>query len=283
MHLTPFRYVVDKYSTIFFDAFGVLKNHSGLIAGIESTFNYLEEHNINYFIITNDASRGPLELAQDYQDRGLKHITKEKIVSSGMLAREYLKLKVKKGTVAYLGTKQSAHYLQTSGINTISIADLDLENASDISALVFMDDEGYDWQLDINKALNLLRTVNIPAIVSNTDKTYPTSKSEVAIAAGALANMLENISGKSFIRFGKPDAQMFIFAHEHAIQQGGTTDRSKILMVGDTLGTDILGGNKFGLDTALVLTGNTLEKYADMRITTSGISPTYICPDAVID
>ncbi|MFY0606635.1 MAG: HAD-IIA family hydrolase [Cyclobacteriaceae bacterium] len=283
MLITPFKSIVNQYSTIFFDAFGVLKNHGGLIPGIEDTFKYLEDNNIEYFIITNDASRGPLELAEDYQTRGLKQITKSKIVSSGMLAREYLKLKVKEGTVAYLGTDASAHYLQTSGINTVSIGDLNLDDAESIKALVFMDDEGYDWQKDINKALNLLRMVNIPAIISNTDKTYPTSKSEVAIAAGALANMIEDISGKSFIRFGKPDAQMFIFAHEHAVAQGGTSDRSKILMVGDTLGTDILGGNKFGLDTALVLTGNTLEKYADMRITTSGIAPTYICHSAVIE
>ena len=31
-------------------------------------------------------------------------------------------------------------------------------------------------------------------------------------------------------------------------------------MVGDTLHTDIIGGNKFGLDTVLVLSGNTLPE-----------------------
>ena len=54
-------------------------------------------------------------------------------------------------------------------------------------------------------------------------------------------------------------------------------------MVGDTLQTDILGGNKFGLDTVLVLSGNTLPKDAENRITSTGIVPTYICDTAVVE
>ena len=283
MITTAFKDIVDQYNTIFFDAFGVIKNHKGLIPGIHETFKYLDEKGINYYILTNDASRGPRELSNSYQERGLPHITKDKIISSGMLAREYLKLKVKSGTVAYLGTKQSAHYIETVGLKTISIQDLDLENAQDISALVFLDDEGFNWYEDINKTVNLLRNNNIPVIVSNTDKSYPVSKNEVAIAVGGIADMVEEIVGKRFIRFGKPDAQMFIFAYEHAVAKGGTSDKEKILMVGDTLITDIIGGNKFGLDTALVLTGNTLPKHAEWRINSLGILPTYICESAAMD
>lgn len=283
MELSSFREIAIRYKTIFFDAFGVLKNHKGLLPGIRETFQFLKENEIDYFIITNDASRGPKDLAQAYQDQGLQEITKSKIISSGMLAREYLKLKVKSGTVAYLGTPRSAHYLETLGLTTISIAELDMDMAPEISALVFLDDEGYDWNQDINKAVNLLRMQNIPTIVSNTDRYYPVSRKEVAIAVGGIANMVEEIVGKQFIRFGKPDAQMFIFAYEHSVEKGGTSDKSKILMVGDTLTTDILGGNKFGLDTVLVLSGNTLPSQAEMRINTTGIIPTYICESAVIN
>jgi len=53
-------------------------------------------------------------------------------------------------------------------------------------------------------------------------------------------------------------------------------------MVGDTLYTDIIGGNKFGLDTALVLSGNTLPDMASIRIGSSGIIPTYVCDSAVV-
>jgi HAD superfamily hydrolase (TIGR01450 family) len=280
---TPFRSIIDNYSTIFFDAFGVIKNHKGLIQGINQTFEYLDKKGIDYHILTNDASRGPLELSKGYQKRGLPQITRDKIISSGMLAREYLRFKVKSGTVAYLGTRQSAHYIETLGLRTVSIKDLNLDHADEISALVFLDDEGFSWNEDINKTVNLLRNYNIPVIVSNTDKSYPVSKNEVAIAIGGIADMVEQIVGKRFIRFGKPDAQMFIFAYEHAIEKGGTTDKEKILMVGDTLTTDIIGGNKFGLDTALVLTGNTLPKHAEMRISSLGIIPTYICESATME
>lgn len=282
MELTAFKDIATRYKTIFFDAFGVLKNHKGLIPGIVETFNFLKGEGIDYFVLTNDASRGPKELAQVYQDKGLAEITQDKIISSGMLAREYLRLKVKHGTVAYLGTMQSAHYLETLGLKTISVAELDPVNYHDISALVFLDDEGFDWCHDINKVVNLLRQHNIPVIVSNTDLSYPVAKQQVAVAVGSLANMVESIVGKQFIRFGKPDAQMFIFAYDHSVENGGVADKEKILMVGDTLSTDILGGNKFGLDTVLVLSGNTLPHHAEMRINTTGIIPTYVCESAVI-
>ena len=282
MRIRSFKSVVSKYKTVFFDAFGVLKNYQGLIPGIENTFDYLEEQGIDYFILTNDASRSPLQLAEKYQKLGIACVTEDRIVSSGMLAYEYVRLKVKKGAVAYLGTEESAHYLETNDLRTVPISTLSMENIDEINALVFLDDEGFDWNHDINKVVNLLRLRNIPAIVANTDYAYPVTKHEVAIAVGSLADMVENIVGKKFIRFGKPDAQMFNFAYDHARNNGKKVGKEHILMVGDTLITDIIGGNKFGLDTVLVLTGNTLPEQAELRIKTTGIIPTYICESAVI-
>ena len=74
-----------------------------------------------------------------------------------------------------------------------------------------------------------------------------------------------------------------MFAWEQIIKQHADITKRDILMVGDTLHTDILGGNKFGLDTVLVLTGNLLPQDYETRIISSGISPTYICESAVIE
>ena len=276
MNIQSFQSVASQYKVVFFDAFGVLRNYQGLIEGVEATMHFLRERDIGFYVLTNDASRPPADLAERFQRLGLSDVTPNKIISSGMLAYEYLRYKVKQGTVAYLGTPESVHYLQGLGLDTLSVRDMRPEQADEIAALVFLDDEGFDWSSDLNKVLNLLRQRNVPVVVANSDRTYPVSPGRVAIAVGALADLLEGLTGKRFLRFGKPDAQMFIFAYEH-VQLRHPVDKSNILMVGDTLETDILGGNKFGLDTVLVLSGNTLPSRAEQAMLTTGITPTYVC------
>lgn len=283
MRTKSFRSVAKRYKAVFFDAFGVLKNHKGLIPGIEGTFEYLEKKGIPYYVLTNDSSRSPDELSNWYQSKGLECITTDKILSSGMLAMEFFKTKLTNGNaVAYLGTKASAHYIQTAGLKTLSIRDVDLDNLEEVQSFAFLDDEGFDWNKDINKTINLLRKKNMSAVVANTDKNYPVNKNDIAVAIGGIADLVERIMGKKFIRFGKPDAQMFLLAYERAKVDVPDIKRNEILMVGDTLFTDILGGNKFGLDTALVLSGNTLPEMAKIKVGSTGIIPTYACDSAVI-
>ncbi len=278
-----FRSVVKEYKAVFFDAFGVLKNHQGVIPGIEKTFDYLDKKGILYYILTNDSSRSPEALAKWYQEKGIHQITTDKILSSGMLAMEFFKAKITNGNaVAFLGTESSAHYIETAGLQTIPVNQIDLNNVDHVESFAFLDDEGFDWREDVNKTINLLRKKNMTVVVANTDINYPVSKNDISVAIGSLADMVEKIVGKNFIRFGKPDAQMFLLAYERALQDLALK-RSEILMVGDTLYTDIIGGNKFGLDTALVLSGNTLPEMAKIRISGSGIIPTYVCDSAVIE
>ncbi|MEZ0540924.1 TIGR01459 family HAD-type hydrolase [Fibrella arboris] len=279
--MTPFADLIDQYKAVFFDAYGVLKNAHGLIPGVDRTINALIQTEKPFYVLTNDASRSPEQLADSYTRLGLPLVTADRIVSSGMLAREYLQLKVSHGTVAYLGTDTSAHYIENADLHALPIRDVDLNDAADITALVLLDDEGFDWNTDLNKTVNLLRLRNIPVIVANTDATYPVSGNRVAVAIGAVADMLERIVGKQFIRFGKPDAQLFMFAYD-LLREKMTIGKNEILMVGDTLKSDILGGNKFGFDTALVLTGNTPAEDVDLRIKATGIIPTYVCESAAV-
>lgn len=277
-----FKSIIDRYEIIFFDAFGVLKNYEGLVPGIEKTFEYLTRQGKEYYIVTNDASRSPVELAQSYHKKGLTVIDPERIISSGMLTKEYLDLKVKDGIVAFLGTPESAHYIDNEGRHTMPVSAVNSSNIDKVNALVFMDDEGFNWFEDINKAVNVLRKRPIPAIVANTDYAYPLTANDIAVAIGGIANMVESIVGKEFIRFGKPDSQMFMFAYD-MIRERRAISKKDIVMVGDTLFTDIMGGNKFGLDTVLVLSGNTLPGDAESNIHSTGIVPTYICQSAVIE
>ena len=280
MEITSFKEIVKNYKVIFFDSYGVLRNYKGIFPGIHEMFNELETQGISSFLLTNDASRSPQELAAKFQENGISAISEDKVISSGMLAREYICRKVSGGTIVYLGTESSAQYIQIDGVKTISIHDVDLDKDDNYQLLVLLDDEGYDWNRDLSKTVNLLRRYTMPIIVANSDTTYPLSKDKVAIATGGVANLLESLVQKVFIRFGKPDSQMYSFAFDH-IQQFGTIEKKDILMVGDTLQTDILGGNKFGIDTCLVLSGNTLPKNVELEIASTGIIPNYICSSVI--
>ena len=201
MKTEDFKSIVTRYKAVFFDAFGVLKNHNGIIPGIEKTFKFLDDCNIAYYVLTNDASRSPEELALGYQRKGISSLTADKIISSGMLTRNWLTLKIKKGRVAYLGTEKSAHYIEMAGLDTLPINQLNIDDVDDVKCLVFLDDEGFDWNNDINKVINLLRKKNMPVVVANTDINYPVSRTDIAIAIGGLSDMVEKIMGKHFIRF----------------------------------------------------------------------------------
>jgi HAD superfamily hydrolase (TIGR01450 family) len=266
-----------KFKAVFLDSFGVLKNYNGLIEGVGQTIRFLRGKDIAIRILTNDASRSQEQQAESFYKLGLKEIAMHEIVTSGMMAKQFLQQKILSGKIGYLGTENSAHYILQSGLEHIAVSDINLQSIEDISAFVFLDDEGFDWNVDINKTVNLLRRKNIPVIVANSDKLYPVSKNDVAVAAGGIAKLVESMLNKKFIHFGKPDSQMFMYAFDE-LNQFGTFSKNEILMVGDNLNTDILGGNKFGLKTTLVLSGNTSAEDAEIQINASGIIPDFICP-----
>ena len=72
---------------------------------------------------------------------------------------------------------------------------------------------------------------------------------------------------------------MFVYALQAVRASRPGVKNSQVLMVGDTLHTDILGARLAGLDTVLTLSGNTLAAQAELEIRSTGIVPTHICPD----
>lgn len=276
-----FKSTVKNFKAVFLDSYGVLKNHQGLISGVQESIKFVRDEGIALRVLTNDASRSQQQQIEVFDKIGLKGLKENEIVTSGMLARQFLELKIRTGKIAYLGTENSAGYILKFGLEAVPVSEIDLDNSRDISAFVFLDDEGFDWNRDINKTVNFLRRNNLPIIVANSDKYYPISSNDVAVAIGGISRLVESVLNQKFIRFGKPDSQMFMYAYDE-LNKFGSFDKSDILMVGDTLHTDILGGNKFGLKTLLVLSGNTRPQSVEGKINASGIIPDFIA-DSILE
>ena len=75
----------------------------------------------------------------------------------------------------------------------------------------------------------------MPVILANSDKSC---EANMIATTGGIATGRKYARGK-FIHF-VPDSQMFMYAHEGLVQEIGPLEKSEILMVGDTLETDIL-------------------------------------------
>lgn len=274
---TSFEELTDSYQCIFFDAFGVLKSSAGLYDGALERLRSLRERGKQIFLVTNDASKSPHRMVEMYSHPEAGQMFElERIVSSGMLARDYLVNKVRSGWVAYMGKDAASFYIVDAGLHPVPIGEM-IPDEHSPKAVVLLDDEGFDWFEDINRAVNFIRRHNVPVVVANTDITYPKNSKDVGIAVGGIAALMEKAVGREFIRFGKPDPMIFSKAYHIALSENPNLTKRDVLMVGDTLWTDILGGNKYGIDTALVLSGITLPTEYQSLIQASGITPNYVC------
>jgi HAD superfamily hydrolase (TIGR01450 family) len=274
MREQSFDELSDAYPVLFLDAFGVLRNSDGLIPGSLDVMDRLRDRGKDIYILTNDASRSPEELARVYVDaEDRQMIPASRIISSGTLASDYLAQQIGSGQVGYLGSEKSAEYIRRAGLAPVPIGICTEETT--LCAIALLDDEGFDWMEGLNRTLNLLRAEPLPVVVANSDLAYPTKGGLEAVAIGSLARLLEQILDTKFVRCGKPEDVMFSKAFERAKLDHPGLRRSDVLMVGDTLQTDIKGGEAFGLDTLLVLSGHTQASRLAELVEKLDIEPTF--------
>jgi HAD superfamily hydrolase (TIGR01459 family) len=89
---------------------------------------------------------------------------------------------------------------------------------------------------------------NLPAICPNPDLRL----SDFRYCAGFFAEYYKNKGG--IVHYvGKPYKNIFDYMYENIQEK---VDLSKIILIGDTFYTDILGANNYGIKSGLVLTGN---------------------------
>ncbi|HEX7345765.1 MAG TPA: HAD hydrolase-like protein, partial [Candidatus Limnocylindrales bacterium] len=112
-------------------------------------------------------------------------------------------------------------------------------------------------------------TPGIPWIATNMDWTIPVARG-VAPGNGTLVSAVHTAVGRFPLVAGKPETPIF----EEARRRFGA-DRP--LVVGDRLDTDILGANRAGIPSALVLTG--IDRPKHVLAAPAGSQPTYILGD----
>ena len=271
--LTPFLELARRYRAVFFDSYGVLRVGDAVLPGVPAALAGLAELGIPAWVLTNDASRGQEGVAAVFG--GL--IAPERFVTSGLLLVDHLRASPPAGVLAYLGPPRVEALLALAGCPFAPLAQL--ESLEGIGAVALMDEGGFAWERELNRIVNYARRhPELPIYVPNPDLVYPTAEG-VGLAAGSLGALLETVLGRPTQPFGKPAAPIFAHALSLARAELGALEPREVLMVGDTLTTDVRGGHGAGLATALVLSGNTTAAALAADMARAGLRPDHFCAE----
>ena len=260
--------LLDRYQAFFLDAYGVLVDAAGAIAGAAELLAQLRARDKTFYIITNDASKTPETSSRHFLERGLT-VEPERILTSGLLLADYYARHDLAGAPSLvLGPDDSRRYVELAGGEPV-------DPGHEFEVVVLGDERGFDFLESMDELLSQLVAAldagrRPRLVVPNPDLVYPRRQGGFGFTAGAMAMMLEAALARrypdppTFERLGKPSPALY----QMAIERAGTR---QALVVGDQLETDIQGARAAGLDSALVLTGVSSGP-------TEAITPTYVLP-----
>jgi len=205
----------------------------------------LAQQSMRVGYITNNASRTADSVAQHLSDLGLT-VVGEDVVTSPQAAIVLLEQLVPPGsTILVVGGEGLTSVVEAHGFRVT-------RSAEDAPAAVIQGFHPSVAWTDLAEAAFALRVTTpgdpgIPWVATNTDWTIPQERG-TAPGNGTLVSAVHTAVGRLPVVAGKPERPIF----DAAIERFGA---SRPLFLGDRLDTDILGANRAGIASALVLTG----------------------------
>ncbi|MCU1525539.1 MAG: family hydrolase [Microbacteriaceae bacterium] len=251
---------LDGVDVVLADLDGVVyKGADAIPYAVESINALAGSRRVGY--ITNNASRTPASVAEHLSGLGLS-VGPEDVVTSPQAAVRLLAGLVPAGsTVLVIGGDGLTSEVAMAGFSVT-------DSAEERPAAViqgFAPEVGWTQLAEASFALQ----EDIPWVATNTDWTIPVARG-IAPGNGTLVSAVHTVVGRLPIVAGKPEVAIF----EEAVRRFGA---SKALFLGDRLDTDILGANRAGIESALVLTG--VDRAKQVLAADKNSRPTYILDD----
>ncbi|HWL22618.1 MAG TPA: TIGR01457 family HAD-type hydrolase [Ureibacillus sp.] len=231
---------MKTYKAYCFDLDGTVYRGS---EGIDSAIRFihrLQEKGIEYYFITNNSSKTPLQFQQALAKIGIETAI-SRIYSSAITTAKYISQSFRDAKVHMIGSEGLQTALTEEGI---TVSD-DLE--ADVVVI------GIDQTVDYMKLAKASAAVQNGAklIGTNEDIRFP-SEYGFLPGNGSFVNLVAKVANVEPLFIGKPSPVML-----DVIQEEYGYDKQDMVMIGDNYDTDILCGIRFGCDTIHVNTGVT--------------------------
>ncbi|MGC9522614.1 MAG: HAD-IIA family hydrolase [Anaerolineae bacterium] len=223
------------------DMDGVLWRGKQALPGLPRFFKLIRELELEHVMVTNNSSHTPEEYVDKLQGMGVR-TTVDHVLTSAVATARYV-AELRPGAAVYaMGGAGVREALRSHGL-----AYRDDPDTAHVDVVVV----GWDRELTWQKLATATRLILNGAtfVGTNPDLTFP-MESSLAPGNGAQIAALEAATGIAPTIVGKPSPPLY----QQAMARMGTTPETT-LVIGDRLDTDILGGVRLGMPTALVLTG----------------------------
>jgi HAD superfamily hydrolase (TIGR01458 family) len=224
-----------KFNGVMFDIDGVLEFQGKAYPGAVELLGFLRKNGITIRILSNSTLKSRKVCTEKLNRHGFGVTEKEVITASWATAR-YLKT-----------LKPKSCWVMLKGRGLDEFREFNMDDGSPEYIVLGDYREAFRFE-NMNKALKLLLggtrlIVMIPEKVDH-------SLGGVELTVGAYGKMLEDAAGIKATYIGKPSRYMFDIALESM-----AIDRSRVLMVGDRVSTDIIGARRAGIPSVLVKAG----------------------------
>ncbi|MEW5718799.1 MAG: HAD-IIA family hydrolase [Chloroflexota bacterium] len=251
------NFQLGKIRALVIDADGVLWRGRQPLPGVPAFFDFLRARNIPYIIATNNSARPESDVVEKLTRYGTQIEESHVLTSSLATALSLPRVAPNAKRVLIVGGEWLGIVMTRAGYQVV-------EQDADVVIA------GIDMNLTYDKLRRATLEIRRGAkfIGTNADKTFP-SEEGIIPGAGSILAALQAASETAPIVIGKPERMMFDIAVE---KMGVPPELTATL--GDRLETDILGGQRAGLRSILVMTGVT---------TPAMLAQSSIQPDCVFD
>jgi 4-nitrophenyl phosphatase len=278
------KHILDTHDTFIFDCDGVIWLGDHAIPGAIQSLKLLKSLGKKVIFVTNNSTKSRENYTQKFSKFGFD-ATKDEVFGSAYAAATYLQNFIqlpKDKKVWVFGEKGILEELQELGYETMGGDDPRLNEKFNAQTTPFLPIDasvgavvaGLDTAINYHRqsiTLQYLQQPHVHYIATNIDSTFP-QKGLILPGAGSSIESLSYASGREPIACGKPSQNML-----DAIVRDKGLDRTRCIMIGDRLNTDMKFGKDGGLNTLLVLTGIETEE----RAMDSGL-PDYIADSLAV-
>ena len=223
---------------------GVIYRENTLIPGAADFISALLATGTPFLFLTNNSAPTPEDLAVRLEHLGINELPARHFYTSAMNTADFL---------SETDPDCTAFLIGESGLQT-AMHERRIPNDA-IKPRYVVVGEGATTMERLTKAHEFIEK-GARLLATNPDNWCPVSSDKTRPGAGSTAAFLEASTGRQAYYLGKPNGYMFHRARRK-LAELALNELDQVVMIGDTMETDIRGAVEAGMQSFLVLTGST--------------------------